>query len=132
MRTVLANGCFDLLHPGHVAHLEEAALMGDRLFVGLTMDANVGKDGRPIQTWDERARMLRSLACVSAVFACVSGADAVRQVMPNVYAKGADYEKGLTQEEYDICDFFGTIIRFTKATKLSTSELIERVRTCTI
>lgn len=103
--------------------------MGDRLVVGLTMAETVNKPGRPIQTWAERAHMLESLACVDGVFPCKSGEDAIRQVMPHVFAKGADYEKGgLTSEEYDICALFKVIVRFTKAQKLSTTDLIDRIK----
>ncbi len=129
MKVVLVNGCFDVLHPGHVEHLEEARTMGDYLLVGLTLDRAVGKAGRPIQTWEERAKMLRSLRCVSEVRGCVSGLDALVRFKPDVFVKGADYaEIGLLAEEQLQCKRSRIAIQFTKSQKRSTTELLQRIR----
>jgi rfaE bifunctional protein nucleotidyltransferase chain/domain len=126
---VLANGCFDLLHPGHVEHLEEARSFGDLLTVALTIDEFVGKKGRPVMSWEERAVMLRALRCVSSVVPCKNGAEAIRQWRPDVFAKGSDYENiGLLEAELQACKEVGTAVRFTKAPKQSTTDLIERIR----
>lgn len=127
MRIILANGCFDLLHPGHVEHLREARAMGTSLVVGLTADEHVNKPGRPIQSWDERAAMLKSLRCVTRVIKCKDAVHAIFLVQPHVFVKGADYQKVLP-EEARACDAIGAEIRFTKAVKRSTTELIKRIR----
>lgn len=129
MRVILANGCFDVLHPGHVDHLEEARAMGDYLLVGLTLDRAVGKAGRPVQEWADRARMLRALRCVSEVRGCVSGLDALMRFGPAVFVKGADYaKKGLLGEEVIFCARRGIEMRFTTADKKSTTDLIRKIR----
>ena len=103
--------------------------MGDYLLVGLTLDRAVGKAGRPIQTWEERAKMLRSLRCVSEVRGCVSALDALIRFKPDIFVKGADYaESGLLPEEIAQCERSGISIRFTKAQKRSTTDLIQRIR----
>lgn len=129
MKIVLANGCFDLLHPGHVAHLQEARAMGDYLIVGLTRDECVNKPRRPVQDYSERKAMLEALECVNEVFGCRSGAQAISEIGPDIFVKGADYvEKGLTDDEYDACAHFNVEIRFTTTPKKSTTELIERIK----
>lgn len=129
MRVILANGCFDVLHPGHVDHLEEARAMGDYLLVGLTLDRAVGKPGRPVQEWADRARMLRALRCVSEVRGCVSGLDALMRFGPAVFVKGSDYaQKGLLADEQIFCERRGIEIKFTLSVKRSTTDLIRKIR----
>src|SRR5437879_2368834 len=68
-RVVFTNGCFDILHPGHIRTLEQARALGDALVVGINSDASVGtlKPGRPLIPEQERAEILAALACVDAV-----------------------------------------------------------------
>jgi rfaE bifunctional protein nucleotidyltransferase chain/domain len=91
---VLAHGCFDLLHLGHIRHLQEARAMGDRLVVSVTGDQHVEKGlGRPRFTAAERVEALKALACVDEVFVN-DDSDAVatiQRIRPAVYVKGADY-----------------------------------------
>ena len=129
MKLVLANGVFDLLHPGHVRHLEEARRLGDYLVVGVTIDAFVGKIGRPIQTIEERMEMLRALRCVSAVSMCKDSIEALEQWKPQIFVKGHEYrKKGLKAVEIGYCAANGIQVEFTKESGLSTSKLIERIR----
>jgi D-beta-D-heptose 7-phosphate kinase/D-beta-D-heptose 1-phosphate adenosyltransferase len=93
---VLSNGCFDLLHAGHVACLEEAALLGDVLCVALNADEAVRRlkgAGRPVVSQQERALLVAALGCVShvAVFAEDTPHELLRRVRPDVLAKGGDY-----------------------------------------
>lgn len=126
---VLANGCFDLLHDGHVAHLKEARKMGDVLVIGLTLDEYVCKPGRPILSWTERASILKELRCVNAVFPCRDAVEAIYAVRPSIFVKGSDYStKGLLQEEVDACQKVGAVIQFTNADKKSTTDIINRIR----
>lgn len=95
-RVVLANGCFDLLHVGHVRYLEDAASHGARLLVALNSDASVRRlkgPGRPLVPQAERAELLRALRCVDRVFAFDEDtlAESLRALLPDVHAKGPDY-----------------------------------------
>src|SRR3990172_11304386 len=129
MKIVLANGVFDLLHAGHIRHLEEARSYGDVLVVGLTMDEFVGKPGRPIICQEERREMLEALRCVTAVTYCHDSLHALRQWQPHVFAKGWDYtKKGLLPEEIKHCAEHKIEIRHTKENPQTTSAIIERIR----
>ena len=95
-RLVLANGCFDLLHVGHVRYLQGARALGDVLVVGINSDRSVTRlkgPGRPIMTAAERAELVGSLAAVDGVVIFEEDtADAlVRALRPSVHAKGTDY-----------------------------------------
>ena len=95
-RLVLPNGCFDLLHVGHVRYLEDARRLGDVLLVGINSDRSVARlkgPGRPIMTAEERAELVGSLAAVDGVVIFDEDtADAlVRALRPTVHAKGTDY-----------------------------------------
>ncbi|MBI4913962.1 MAG: D-glycero-beta-D-manno-heptose 1-phosphate adenylyltransferase [Acidobacteria bacterium] len=93
---VFTNGCFDLLHPGHVQYLEDARALGDCLVVGLNSDASVRRlkgPGRPLQDEDARARVLLGLRAVDAVvrFAEDTPESLIRSLAPEVLVKGGDY-----------------------------------------
>ena len=91
---VQCHGVFDLLHPGHLNHLEEAKAQGDILVVTVTPDHLVNKGpGRPVFTQDQRVRMLRALDVVDfvAVTASASAVESISLIRPDVYAKGPDY-----------------------------------------
>jgi D-glycero-beta-D-manno-heptose 1-phosphate adenylyltransferase len=95
-RIVLANGCFDVLHVGHIRYLHEARRLGDVLFLGLNDDASVTRlkgRGRPVMPLDERAEILQSLRDVDhvVVFAEDTADDLVARLRPDVHAKGTDY-----------------------------------------
>lgn len=93
---VFTNGCFDLLHPGHVSLIRQCASLGDRLVVGLNSDASVRRlkgPGRPIQNEESRALLLAALQGVDAVtlFDEDTPLDLIRMVRPDVLVKGSDY-----------------------------------------
>lgn len=95
-RLVFTNGCFDLLHTGHVTYLEKAAALGDRLILGLNTDASVRRlkgETRPIVAEMDRARVMAALACIDAVtlFDEDTPAELISQVRPDVLVKGGDY-----------------------------------------
>lgn len=105
-KIVFTNGCFDILHYGHVSYLEKARKLGDVLIVGLNSDASVrrlkGKE-RPINPQDDRAFILASLACVSYVilFDDDTPEALIKQIQPHVLVKGADYaNKEIVGAEY--------------------------------
>jgi rfaE bifunctional protein nucleotidyltransferase chain/domain len=102
-RIVLANGCFDLLHVGHVRYLESARALGDVLFVGVNGDAAVGRlkgQGRPIVPAGERAEMLAALRAVDhvVVFDEDTADRLLARLRPHVHAKGTDYVRDAVPE----------------------------------
>jgi len=95
-RLVFTNGCFDLLHAGHVRYLQQARQLGHALAVGLNSDRSVRElkgDGRPINAEDDRAEVVAALGCVDyvVIFDGKRATDILRAVRPHVYAKGGDY-----------------------------------------
>jgi D-glycero-beta-D-manno-heptose 1-phosphate adenylyltransferase len=97
-KVVFTNGCFDILHKGHVTYLAQAAELGDNLIVGLNSDESVKKlnkgANRPIQDQDSRALILASLHHVSAVilFDEETPAELIKKVQPDVLVKGGDWK----------------------------------------
>ena len=97
---VLADGCFDVLHPGHVAHLKAARALGDYLYVALTDDAHVGKGrGRPFLPWAEREAVLSQLRCVHSVIRVRNAEEALYRIVPDIYVKGVEYKGRLPEQE---------------------------------
>jgi rfaE bifunctional protein nucleotidyltransferase chain/domain len=102
-RVVLANGCFDLLHVGHVRYLEDARARGDLLVVALNTDASVRElkgPSRPLVPLVERAELLLALRCVDVVtsFAERTLEATLRELRPDVHAKGTDYTEASVPE----------------------------------
>jgi len=95
-RAVFTNGCFDILHVGHVRYLKEARSLGDLLIIGLNSDSSVGriKPGRPIVGQAERAEMLTSLSMVDFVtlFDEETPYELIKAVRPDVLVKGGDWK----------------------------------------
>src|SRR5579883_1659571 len=93
---IFTNGCFDLLHLGHVRYLQEARALGDFLILGLNSDESVASlkgPGRPLVPADERAEILAALACVDyvIVFPETTAISTVELLRPAIYVKGGDY-----------------------------------------
>ena len=130
MLVVMANGCFDLFHVGHLRHLREASMMGALLVVGVTRDAGVGKgNGRPVIPEADRLEIVRGIDCVDLAELCDDSIDALMNWKPDIYVKGIDYEvKGLHEREIEYCASKGIEIFFTKSPKQSTTQLIERIK----
>lgn len=104
-RVVLANGCFDLLHVGHVRYLEDAASRGDLLVVAMNTDASVSRlkgEGRPVVTLADRAEVIAALACVDRVTAFEEDTleETLRALLPSVHAKGTDYTSETLPERH--------------------------------
>jgi len=102
-RIVLANGCFDLLHVGHIRYLQAARELGDVLFVGINSDAAVARlkgKGRPLMPAAERAEILMSLRAVDhvVVFEEDTADRLIASLKPNVHAKGTDWSGVLPEE----------------------------------
>ena len=134
-RLVFTNGCFDLLHVGHVRYLQAARRLGDALAIGLNADASVRAlkgAGRPLNHEDDRAEVLAALACVDfvTIFAEPRATRLLAEVRPHVYAKGADYRlETLNPEERAMLEWAGARIEFVPMVPgRSTTGLIERMQ----
>ena len=114
---MLTNGCFDILHAGHVRYLAEARALGDALLVALNSDRSVAAikgPGRPVNHEDDRAEVLLALECVDAVmiFSEPTATDVIEAIRPHVYAKGGDYTlDSLNPEERAALEACGAEIR---------------------
>lgn len=134
LRLVVTNGCFDLLHAGHVHYLERARSFGDALLVGLNSDASVRElkgPSRPLNSEQDRALVLAALECVTAVciFPDVRATSFLAIAQPDVYAKGGDYTlETLNQDERRVVESHGGRIELIKFLPgRSTTRVIERM-----
>ena len=120
---VLANGCWDVLHYGHLLHLEEAKKHGELLYVSVTEDAFVNKGkGRPVFPQDERLALVRALAIVHGAFLVSSALEALKAIEPDVYVKGSEYEGKLPEEAY--CKDRGIKVVYTRCKTYSSTKLL--------
>ena len=133
-RIVATNGCFDLLHVGHVRYLQAARALGDILVLGLNGDHSVHElkgTGRPITTENDRAEILASLDCVDLVtiFPEIRATKFLAAARPAVYVKGGDYTpRTLDEEELRVLKEIEAAIRLIPfETGYSTSGLIEQI-----
>jgi D-beta-D-heptose 7-phosphate kinase/D-beta-D-heptose 1-phosphate adenosyltransferase len=131
-RVVLTNGCFDLLHPGHIASIANARLQGDRLVVAVNSDASVKRlkgESRPIQSEDARASVLAALQDVDAVV--IFGDDAPLEVLqtlkPAVYCKGSDYQNKNIAEFDLVRGYGGKIHLIPLVDGFSTTKTVQRL-----
>lgn len=125
MKVVLANGCFDPLHYGHVLHLQAAKQMGGMLIVSVTKNEHVNKGpGRPVFDEYERMAMVTALKCVTAAILSVDALDALRQVKPAVFVKGEEYEGSIQPEVLDYCKENKIEIAYTRAKRYSSTKLL--------
>ena len=133
-KIVATNGCFDLLHVGHVRYLQAARALGDLLVVGLNGDGSVHElkgAGRPITTQSDRAEILAALESVDlvTVFPEIRATNFLTTVRPAVYVKGGDYTpRTLDEEELTILKKTEAAIRLIPfETGYSTSGMIEQI-----
>jgi rfaE bifunctional protein kinase chain/domain/rfaE bifunctional protein nucleotidyltransferase chain/domain len=131
MKIVFTNGCFDMLHPGHVDLLERARALGDRLVVGLNSDASVRAlkgPGRPLVPQEERARMLRSLRSVDEViiFDEPTPERLIEELAPDVLVKGGDWPVDRIVGAEAVLRRGGQVISLPFRLPYSTTALIER------
>ena len=134
-KLVATNGCFDLLHLGHVRYLQAARALGNALVVGVNGDDSARElkgPGRPLNNEKERAEVLAALECVDlvTVFPELRATRFIEMATPAVYAKGGDYTpETLNSEERATLQKIGAEIRIIPFEKgYSTSRLVERVR----
>lgn len=123
MIVVVANGCFDVFHYGHLAHLQAARALGDRLVVSLTADAYVNKGpGRPVFNEQQRKALLLGLRCVDEVIICTNPMAVLEVLRPQIYCKGRDYE-GKLSEQLRV-EGMGIKVIFTDTVKFSSTALL--------
>ena len=135
-RLVLTNGCFDLLHVGHVRFLQAARCLGDFLAVGLNSDASTrGLKGpeRPLVPASERAEVLGALACIDAVvlFDAPTAEALVAALRPDVYVKGDDYTEATLPEAHVVRGYGGSVTLLPTLPGVTTTALIARIRAAT-
>lgn len=131
-RVVFTNGCFDIVHLGHVDYLEKARHLGDAMVVGLNTDASVSrlKPGRPLQDETARARILASLMFVDAVvlFDEPTPLELITQVRPDILVKGDDYAiSGIVGHEF-VLENGGQVLTVPLVAGYSTTRIVERIR----
>jgi rfaE bifunctional protein nucleotidyltransferase chain/domain len=135
-RIVLTNGCFDLIHVGHIRYLKEAKDEGDILIVALNSDSSVRKlkgKGRPLLNQEERAEIIASFSFVDYItlFEEPNVVKILLALEPDIHAKGSDYTKE-TVPEKDTVKEYGGKIAITGGPKVrSTSRLLEKIDTKT-
>lgn len=132
-RVVFTNGCFDVLHVGHVQYLEAARALGHALVVGLNTDASVSRlkgPTRPVNPEHARARVLAALQCVDAVvlFGEDTPLELIRTVRPDVLVKGADYTLDQIVGAPDVLAWGGTVQTITLVDGFSTTRILERLK----
>lgn len=131
---VFTNGCFDLLHPGHVSYLRAARALGDALIIGLNSDISINKlkgPSRPVVPEFDRATVLEALESVDAVvvFDEDTPIRLLREVKPAVYVKGGDYRVEDLPEAEVAAEIGAEVKILPFETGYSTTALIEKIRT---
>lgn len=131
-RIVFTNGCFDILHSGHVSYLNRAKELGDVLIVGLNCDDSIRRlkgAGRPINPLEDRMEVLSALTAIDHIVPFVedSPVDLIKAVSPHIYAKGGDYSKNTLPEAGLIEQLGGKIVFVPLIPDHSTTGIISRI-----
>ena len=132
-RIVFTNGCFDLLHPGHLQCLEEARSLGDFLIVALNSDASVRRlkgPQRPVIPEQERAEILAALECVDAVviFDQPTPRDLIARLLPHVLVKGGDWGQDEVVGREEVESAGGRVVSVSVVPGYSTSGMLRKIR----
>jgi len=133
-RLVFTNGCFDILHPGHVLYLDEASSRGNLLVVGLNTDRSVRKlkgQDRPIQDEHARSIVLAGLASVDAIvlFDEDTPIDLIVALRPDLLVKGGDYAPAAIVGATEVCGWGGKVEVIPFSPGHSTTDIISQIRT---
>ena len=132
-RLVFTNGCFDILHVGHVRYLTEARRLGDALMVAVNSDASVRRlkgEGRPVMGEGERAELLAALEAVDyvTIFDDLSPRALIAEVLPDVLVKGGDYAPEEIHGREEVERAGGRVVALPFVEGASTTGVIERIR----
>lgn len=131
---VFTNGCFDILHVGHVRYLNAARKLGDCLIVGLNSDESVRclkGPTRPINNEEDRAEVLAALACVDhiVIFAERTAETLIAEIKPDIYVKGGDYRVEELPEAKIVTKYGGRIELIPEVPGRSSSNVIKKIKT---
>jgi len=131
-KIVFTNGCFDILHLGHVRYLEEAKRLGDVLIIGLNSDSSVRRikgEGRPIVPEDERAEVLCALEAVDyvVIFNEDTPKELIELIEPDLLAKGADWREDEIVGRESVEKRGGKVVRVPFVEGVSTTKIIEKI-----
>ena len=132
-KVVFTNGCFDLLHPGHIRSLEKARALGDVLIVGINSDESVRTlkgEGRPVIPEQERAEILASLECVDAVliFDELTPQNVVARLVPDVLVKGGDWPGNQIVGREEVEAAGGKVVLVDVVQGYSTTDILKKIR----
>lgn len=132
-KTVMTNGCFDILHAGHVRYLNKSKALGDVLIVGLNSDKSVKQlkgDSRPINNEQDRAEVLSALEAVDyiIIFDEISPTKLLELVKPDIYTKGADYTVETLPEAKTVLGYGGEIKFIELVEGKSTTKIIDKIK----
>ena len=132
-RVVFTNGCFDILHAGHVRYLEKARALGDCLVLGLNSDASVRRlkgPSRPVNREEDRAEVVGALKSVDymTVFDEPTASELIALVKPAVYAKGGDYTLDTLPEAKIVQSYGGKVAFIDLVEGRSTTNIIEKIK----
>ncbi|MES0371500.1 MAG: D-glycero-beta-D-manno-heptose 1-phosphate adenylyltransferase [Mariprofundaceae bacterium] len=132
-RVVFTNGCFDLLHPGHVTYLEDAKNLGDILIIGLNSDDSIRQlkgPSRPINSLADRAHMLAGLRSVDLVvpFSEETPVDLIKALLPDLLVKGGDYLPDDIVGAKEVREAGGEVIVVPFLTGHSSTDIIKKIQ----
>ena len=132
-RVVFTNGCFDLLHPGHIHSLEAARGLGDLLIVGINSDESVRTlkgEGRPVIPQEERAEILANLECVDAVviFEESTPQKVVAALLPDILVKGSDWPGNQIVGREEVEAAGGKVVLVDVVPGYSTTDILNKIR----
>ncbi len=128
---VFTNGCFDILHKGHIACLEASKKLGDFLIIGLNSDSSVKRlkgPHRPINKWEDRAYVLSRLRCVDCVigFDEETPIDLIKALRPDIITKGGDYKEDEMIGGSFVKSYGGQIVILPYISGYSTTKIIDK------
>jgi rfaE bifunctional protein nucleotidyltransferase chain/domain len=131
-RVVFTNGCFDLIHPGHIRYLQEARRLGDALIVALNSDRSVRElkgEKRPILDQNERAEVMAAFGCVDyvTIFDESTPREIIVALLPDVLVKGGDWDIDRIVGREDVEAAGGKVLSLPFVEGCSTSDVIERI-----
>ncbi len=132
-KIVFTNGCFDLLHVGHVRYLQEAKKQGDILVVALNSDESVKKlkgPSRPVQSEQDRAEILAALACVdyTFIFNEQTPEKVIKELKPNILVKGGDWKVSQIVGSDFVQSYGGQVLSLNFVDGKSTTKIIEKTK----
>lgn len=133
LKVVATNGCFDILHVGHIRSLQKAKKLGDILVIGINSNESVQKlkgKNRPINSEDQRAEVLAALECVDLVtiFSEETALKFLEIVKPDIYVKGKEYDLDNLKEAKLVKELGGQTIQIPMIPGVSTTKIIERLK----